>query len=160
MRGGANTKMRTITKLRRSTRGLSPIFATLILIAIAVIAGIIVYMYTSGTLASMMGGGTAGQEKVAIQAVNPQSDTQLVFYAQSTGGGNVVIDSVIIKFAGNSSVAVVYTAAVTNPDIITADLTAVTITTSATDMALNENYVLTVVSESGGSFVSSSFKGI
>ena len=38
---------------RRNLKGISPIFATLILIAIAVIAGVVVYMFTSGTLASM-----------------------------------------------------------------------------------------------------------
>ena len=40
-------------RLIKSKRAISPIFAALILIAIAVIGGIVVYMFTSGTLASM-----------------------------------------------------------------------------------------------------------
>jgi flagellin-like protein len=72
-RGRCKEKMKSF---RKSTRGLSPIFATLILIAIAVIAGIVVYMFTSGTLASMTGGGTAGQEKVAIQGVDITTTVQ------------------------------------------------------------------------------------
>src|SRR5512136_383915 len=98
-----------MTKLRRSTRGLSPIFATLILIAIAVIAGIIVYMFTSGTLATMLGGGTAGQEKVAIQAVSNSTSAldEWNVYAKSTGGGPVTIDGAIVKDAGGIVVEVV-----------------------------------------------------
>src|SRR5512136_228146 len=92
-----------MTKLRRSTRGLSPIFATLILIAIAVIAGIIVYMFTSGTLSTMLGGGTAGQEKVAIQAVS-YGTTGITVYAQATSGGPVSVTSVIIKDSGGNVV--------------------------------------------------------
>ena len=72
-------------KPRRSTRGLSPIFATLILIAIAVIAGIVVYMFASGTIATLTGGGTAGQEKIAIQSASGTT-TSLTLLAQSTGG--------------------------------------------------------------------------
>ena len=54
----------------RNIKAISPIFATLILIAIAVIAGVVVYMFTSGTLATMTGGGTAGQEKITVQAAS------------------------------------------------------------------------------------------
>ena len=79
-----------MTKFRRSTRGLSPIFATLILIAIAVIAGIVVYMFTSGTIASMTGGGTAGQEKAAVQGVDVAGAASVV-YAQNTGGVTISI---------------------------------------------------------------------
>ena len=57
------------TKLMKNKKAISPIFASLILIAIAVIAGIVVYAFTSGTIATMTGGGTAAQEKVMVQAV-------------------------------------------------------------------------------------------
>jgi flagellin-like protein len=52
-------------KLRNNKRGLSPILAVLILIAIAVVAGIITYMLTSSYLATMTGRG-AGQENVLL----------------------------------------------------------------------------------------------
>ncbi len=55
----------------RNLKAISPIFATLILIAIAVIAGVVVYMFTSGTLATMTGGGTAAQEKFQFKQSNP-----------------------------------------------------------------------------------------
>ena len=61
--------MNSFKKFIKNSKAISPIFATLILIAIAVIAGVVVYMFTSGTLATMTNGGTAGQEKVSVQAV-------------------------------------------------------------------------------------------
>ena len=61
--------MNNLRKFMKNRKAISPIFATLILIAIAVIAGVVVYMFTSGTLATMTGGGTAAQEKVSVQAV-------------------------------------------------------------------------------------------
>src|SRR4030067_3693794 len=96
--GRCKEKMKSF---RKSTRGLSPIFATLILIAIAVIAGIVVYMFTSGTIASMTGGGTAGQEKVAVQGVDPVA---LDAFAQNTGSTHVTITDYIIKDASGNIV--------------------------------------------------------
>jgi archaeal type IV pilus assembly protein PilA len=150
-RGGAGQKMRAITKLRRSTRGLSPIFATLILIAIAVIAGIIVYMFTSGTLAAMMGGGTAGQEKVAVQGVN-KSSTPPAALAQNTGSDVVTISGWAIKDANGNIVsqnAAGYTAVSLNAGVVTS----VPITLPSG----SGSFTVTLISQKGGSFVSPSF---
>lgn len=145
-----------MTKLRRSTRGLSPIFATLILIAIAVIAGIIVYMFTSGTLAAMMGGGTAGQEKVNIQAISGVSSSgAITLYAQSTGGGDVVLDSAIIKdSAGN----VIFVDVGPTGGPIKPDLTTISVAAGTGKLTAGHTYTVTLVSTAGGSFVSPSFK--
>jgi flagellin-like protein len=144
--------MRTITKLRRSTRGLSPIFATLILIAIAVIAGIIVYMFTSGTLASMLGGGTAGQEKVAIQSAQGSVASGVTVYVQSTGGGSVALDGAILKNAAGTVVdSVTGLTSTINPA-----LTSITIAVNPT--TVGDTYTVTLISKAGGSFVSPSFK--
>jgi flagellin-like protein len=143
-----------INKMRRNTRALSPIFAVLILIAIAVIAGIVVYMFTSGTIASMTGGGTAGQEKVAIQAVEASAGgATLTVYAQSTGGGSVVLDSAILK---DSDGLVVGTYTVTGT--LTDSLAPIAVTATAGDLVQGDLYTVTLVSAAGGSFVSPSFK--
>jgi len=142
-------------KSRKSIRGLSPIFATLILIAIAVIAGIIVYMFTSGTLASMLGGGTTGNEKVAIQAVS-NATTTLSVWAKSTAGTDVDIDAVIIKDSGGATLAVI---PLTTPVRLPKDgtLTKVDATVVVTYFVKPGVYTATLTSKNGGSFVSSSF---
>jgi flagellin-like protein len=141
-----------IVKLRRHVKALSPIFAVLILIAIAVIAGIIVYMFTSGYLGTMMGGGTAGQEKVAIEAV--QATTTDVFaYAKSTGGGPVNIMEAILK----DSAGLVEDVDEGVDQILPADGTLVNVTCSFA-LVSGDLYTVTLVSEEGNQFVSPTFK--
>ena len=133
----------------KSRRALSPIFATLILIAIAVIAGIVVYMFTSGTIAAMTGGGTAGQEKAAIQGVNAVNATVL---AQNTGGVDITINTWILKSA-DGNIVDQGAVSVLLPTVGT--LTEVPIDLS--NAVASQSYTVTLVSTKGGSFVSSSF---
>ena len=140
-----------LTRLRRSKKALSPIFAVLILIAIAVIAGIVVYMFTSGTIASMTGGGTAGQEKAAVQGVNPAAGE---VYAQNTGGVAIVITNATIKDASGNIVATVDVA----PDVtLPTDGSLQTVDVAMTGTTIGQSYTVTLISTKGGSFVSSSF---
>jgi len=144
---------RRIAKLRRDVKALSPIFAVLILIAIAVIAGIIVYMFTSGYLSTMMGGGSAGQEKVAIESVQVGNGT-ITLWAKSTGGGDVEITEVILRDLHGNQIGA--------PDDVTATLTADgNLVGVVADFSLEAGTVYTaaLVSKVGNQFVSPSFKG-
>ena len=136
----------------RNLKAISPIFATLILIAIAVIAGVVVYMFTSGTLATMTGGGTAAQEKVSVQAVSTNS-TGFTAYAQSTSGSVVKITNAIIK---DSSGVVLSTVAVGGTPVSLTSGQLVSVTGLYTFTSGN-SYTITLVSQAGGNFVSSSF---
>ncbi len=92
------------TKLLRSKKAISPIFASLILIAIAVIAGIVVYMFTSGTIGGLTSGGTAAQEKAAVQGVGSITTTSFDVYASYVSGGNVItITGAVIKNSNGQS---------------------------------------------------------
>lgn len=140
-----------LTRLLRNKKAISPIFATLILIAIAVIAGIVVYMFTSGTIASMTGGGTAGQEKVAVQGVDPNV-VPAVAYAQNTGDTPVTITSAIVKDASGN---ILTENTVTVNLAVGGALSPVQI--NLTGAIPGQSYTVTLVSSNGGSFVSSSF---
>ena len=145
------------TKLIRSKKAISPIFATLILIAIAVIAGIVVYMFTSGTIGSLTSGGTAAQEKAAVQGVQVVSATDLDVFASYVSGGNPInITGAIVKdAAGNSQIGTL--AAV---EILPVDGTLVTVdVTLAQALVSGESYSITLTSSKGGSFASSTFPG-
>jgi len=165
LHGGARKKMKTYKqqarKLIKNTKAISPIFATLILIAIAVIAGVVVYMFTSGTLATMTGQGTAGQEKMAIQTVAGVGGTSnaLTIYAQSLSGGSITLDTVIVKNSAGSVIATI-----TNTTPILTSLTTVSIATGSTattltadTLAAGSSYTVTLVTANGGNFVSPSF---
>jgi flagellin-like protein len=145
---------RYISKLRRNAKALSPVFAVLILIAIAVIAGIIVYMFTSGYLGTMMGGGTAGQEKVAIEAVESTVGT-VDAWSKSTGGGPVNITEAILK--DSSGLVVNVDTAVTN-GLLPAGGALTEVQCTFTGMTSATLYTVTLVSKEGNQFVSPTFK--
>lgn len=152
-----------IKKLRRNAKALSPIFAVLILIAIAVIGGIVIYMFTSGYLGTMMGGGSAGQEKVAIEAVQADAATGVVtVYVKSTGGGDAIVQDGILKDAAGQVIEVVTLGTeVTLPadgTLTTVDFTGLD-DFALTSMDVGYTYTVTLVTQAGNQFVSPSFKG-
>jgi len=150
----------------KNTKGISPIFATLILIAIAVIAGVVVYMFTSGMLAGMTGQSSAGQEKITIQSAqykvvdsNPDTVTLLV---QCTSGPQPVPQSIIIKDAMGNTVTtgtISYNPATPAPTANAWANGAIVsvVGTLATDIPVDGSYTATLVTAAGGSFVSPSF---
>jgi len=137
------------TKLRRNSKALSPIFATLILIAIAVIAGIVVYMFTSGYVSTMTGTTAAGQEKVAVTGVDPAKS---LVYAQNTGSQTVTIVQALVK---DTSGNVVGTPDNTGGDINAGNVQSISFLT--TGLNSGSSYTVTLISSKGGNFVSPSF---
>ncbi|MGD0451797.1 MAG: archaellin/type IV pilin N-terminal domain-containing protein [Candidatus Bathyarchaeia archaeon] len=139
---------------KRSLKGISPIFATLILIAIAVIAGVVVYMFTSGTLATMTGGGTAAQEKVTVQGVAYAGTpaTKISVYAENTGTGTVTVNGMIIKDSAGNTLQLA--TALTNPGLDAGVLQ--TVGGTITALPSGTAYSVTLTTTKGGSFVSSS----
>ena len=149
--------MKKMKSFRRSRKGISPIFATLILIAIAVIAGVVVYMFTSGTLATMTGGGTAGQEKVAVQSASVATgDTAITVYYQSTGGPIPTVTSLVVKDSSGNSVETITAIGGGATPTGTGALTQLT-ATAAPALTSGTAYTVTLVTKAGGSFVSPSF---
>lgn len=145
-----------LSKLFKSKKAISPIFASLILIAIAVIAGIVVYMFTSGTIGTLTGGGAAAQEKAAVQGVAYDTDTDvLTIYATCVEGGPITITGCIVKDMDGTTVG-----SPTTSGTLLADGTLATIATATTGITWdpNEQYTVTLTSANGGAFVSSSFK--
>ena len=75
--------MRTITKIRRSIRAVSPVISVLLMIAIAVIASLVAYAWVMGYL-----GGRTEQTGNQINIQSYKTGTNLI-YVQNTGQGTV-----------------------------------------------------------------------
>lgn len=74
---------------------ISPIIATLLLIAIAVAAGIVVYVYTSSLAGSLtQGGGQQVSDQVSMDAYSFSTLTSPSFVLRDVGGSTVTISSV------------------------------------------------------------------
>jgi flagellin-like protein len=91
--------MRRITKVKRSVRAISPVIATLLMIAIAVVAALVAYAWVIGYMGSTTS--KAGQA-IQIQSITTDQANQLVVYVQNVGQGEVVLDS---GYVNNDQVA-------------------------------------------------------
>ncbi len=162
MKGRCKENMKNF---RMNRKGISPIFATLILIAIAVIAGVVVYAFTSGMLSGMTANSSAGQEKITVQSAS-YSGGVVTVWLQSTGGPNPVINSLILKDSSGNTVAnlglassgsVAPTPSLANGALSAGTLYTIKSGTYSGTPALSGSYTVTVITNAGGNFVSPSF---
>ena len=78
-----------INKIKKSIRAISPVISVLLMIAIAVVASLVAYMWMMGYI----GGKTTQVGKaVLIQSMANDTSGHLVVYAQNVGQGNVNFD--------------------------------------------------------------------
>ncbi len=84
-----------------ASRAIAPIIATLLLIAIAVAAGIIVYVFTTSIAGNLtQGGGQQVSEQVSMDAYTyPSAGTAPVIVLRNVGSGAVTLSQ--IYFDGN-----------------------------------------------------------
>ena len=144
-----------MNRILRKQRALSPIFATLILIAITVGAGIMVYMFSSGYLATMMGSGNKN-ENVAIEAIQ-YSGTTLNAWSKSLSGA-VKISEALIKDSTGATVQVIATAGITAGSDLPATGTLTNVTMTVAALTSGNTYTVTLISSAGNQFVSAAFK--
>ena len=138
--------MRKITKIRKSVKAISPIIATLLLIAIAVVAALVVYAWVMGYIG--VNTSKSGQA-LQIQSYTSGVDNKhVVIYVQNVGqgttqlpaSGSVYIDNQMAPIASSVSIGPGQTAT------IIADLTGTTLT-----WTVGQQITVKVVA-SGGTF--------
>jgi len=140
-----------IGKFKLNKRAVSPVIATLLMIAIAVAASIIVYVWSIGLLGGLMGGGGSQvKEQLIMEAYNWSGNGTLTFTLRNVGSSSVTVDSVYL--GGNpldTDVGTAIPIGATQPFSYTA-------ATGYTDGAA---YTLKIVSATGGVFTFSVIKG-
>lgn len=147
----------------------SPIIATLLLIAIAVAAGIIVYVFTSSITGNLtQSGGQQVSDQVSMDAYSFGTLTNPVFVLRNVGGSSVTITSVY--FDGNLCQAsgVTCTAAPTfttggtgqcaaGPVCATGEYVSTSLTVSS--QTSGTSHLIRVVTSDGGTFTFSMIAG-
>jgi flagellin-like protein len=94
------------TKFKRSIKAISPVIATLLMIAIAVVASLVVYAWVTGYIGGTTS--TAGKA-IQIQSMAVNQDGNLVVYVQNVGQGAVelkpdqslYVNSSLVPFTAN-----------------------------------------------------------
>jgi archaeal type IV pilus assembly protein PilA len=147
--------MNNYKRFIKNAKAISPIFATLILIAIAVIAGVVVYMFTSGFLAGNTANTGAAQEKMTIQG-SSGTTTTVTLYASAAAGSNPVLNGILVKDGTGNTVATV-SAITSTYDWTNGQLNTITETLAGGPLVSGNAYTATLTTAAGGSFVSPSF---
>ena len=145
---------------RRNHKAISPIFATLILVSIVVIASTVVFTFTSGTFATMTDNGSGATERVFILAAqitaNGTGNGVVSVYAESKNGINVTVSSIKIKDATGKVVTTV-APSTTSPYSKNLPSSGALVQIGSGHLTLigvakGNVYTLTVISTKGGSF--------
>ena len=97
------TKKSLIQRLHQTSEGnqrtaVSPVIATLLLIAIAVAAGIVVYIFVSGLTSNLTAGGGGKQVLNSLSVTASDASSQkgigvIYLFVQNTGPSQIVLDS-------------------------------------------------------------------
>ncbi len=137
--------MKIFGKKIPSRRAVSPVIATLLMIAIAVAASIIVYVWAIGLLGGLMGsGGSQVKEQLIMEAYNWNAATSLTFTLRNVGSSAVTVASV---YLGGTALA---TGLSTTVNI--GGTSAFSYSPSGSSYTSGAAYTLKVVSSSGGVF--------
>jgi len=92
-----------IGKFRVSKKAVSPVIATLLMIAVAVAASVIVYVWSAGLLGTLMGGGGAQvKEQVIVEAYDWPTSDNLNLYVRNVGSSEVKIVAIYVGGTPNS----------------------------------------------------------
>ena len=141
--------MKTFKSFSQNLKAISPIFATLILIAIAVIAGVVVYMFTSGYLAGMAGQTTSVKDQLAVPAA---STTGVV--VTNMGSKDAIVTMLVLKDDSGQTVGTPVMIAVIDGTVEPEETLPISGALVPTDAG---TYTVTVLTAGGGSFVSAPF---
>ncbi len=130
-----------IGKFRVSKRAVSPVIATLLMIAVAVAASVIVYVWSAGLLGTLMGGGGAQvKEQVILEAYDWPGSASLKLYLRNVGSSPVKVVAIYVGGTQNTVAIDIAVKAGATTGLLNGPYTAGTA------------YVVKLVTETGGVF--------
>ena len=136
-----------IGKFRVSKKAVSPVIATLLMIAVAVAASVIVYVWSAGLLGTLMGGGGAQvKEQLILEAYSWPAGT-LTLFLRNVGSTDV---KVVEVYVGGTA------GGVADTTILIKQSQSIPITISG---SAGTAYTVKVVTETGGVFSFSCIAG-
>ena len=141
--------------------GLSPIFATLIILAVVTVLFIPVFIWATGTTSetqsSWEASGLTATERIVVEEVNLRAGLEsCTIYVRNIGKTVASVDNVVIYLSDGTGVMYVYSRSdspqtfIASPDsALQGDLITVTFATVGFTPALNEVYTVKVVTTRG-----------
>jgi len=131
-----------IGKFKVSKKAVSPVIATLLMIAVAVAASVIVYVWSAGLLGTLMGGGGAQTKEQLILEAYDWTGANLVLYVRNVGSTDVTLAAIYV--AGEQEPATNVIAVKTGVQVTLTGLTATYTSGTA--------YTIKMITVTGGVF--------
>jgi flagellin-like protein len=146
--------------MKRSTKAISPIFATLIILAVVTVLFIPVFIWATGTSSeteeSWQLSGIIATERIVIEEVNLKANiNNCTIYVRNIGKTTVSVNNVLISLSNDTSSLHVYTKTApptltTFPNsVIQGDLITVTISDLTFNPSSNQTYTVQVFTHRG-----------
>ena len=134
-------------------KAVSPVISVLLMVAVAVAAAILVYVWSMGLIGTLQtGGGSQTREQIELDAYNWKT-ADLILYLRNVGASDVVVDAVYV--AGE-----VVSSAMSVTVIVQGPVVPVTLTPPGSiTLASGVAYTIKVVTKSGGVFTFSCIYG-
>jgi flagellin-like protein len=147
--------LRIVTNLNnKNNKAISPIFATLIILAVVTVLFIPVFIWATGTTSETQDSwtlsGTIATERIVLEEVNLKTgSTSCTIYVRNIGKTTVSIDNIFISLSDGSGALHVYSQSGGYPSftsspisVIQGDLITVTISNLGFSPASNETYTV------------------
>jgi flagellin-like protein len=142
-----------IGKLKVNRKAVSPVIATLLMIAIAVAASILVYVWSMGIIGTLQtAGGEQTKEQVILEAYDWTDPDKLVLYLRNTGSTDVTIAGV---YVGGKD----YSPATGVPISLGGEAKSIEISTSDLDVTAGQSVIVKIVTKTGAVFSYAVVKG-
>ena len=134
----------------RERRGVSPVIAVLLLIAIAVAAGILVYVWVSGLVGTLTStGGAQTTEQLELEAYDWTTTSTLTLYVRNVGGSKIIIDEIYVQEVGGS---IINHITGTSIEVSVGSTETITITNFSTNPTTGATYVVKIITKTGAIF--------
>ena len=131
-------------------KAVSPVISVLLMVAVAVAAAILVYVWSMGLIGTLQtGGGSQTREQIELDAYN-WTTTTLYLHLRNVGASDVIVDAVYI---GGEKATVTPTSLVVLGGAVKVDVTPVG------SFTVGVAYTIKVVTKSGGVFTFSCIYG-
>jgi len=134
-------------------KAVSPVISVLLMVAVAVAAAILVYVWSMGLIGTLQtGGGSQTREQIELDAYNWKT-ADLILYLRNVGASDVVVDAVYV--AGEVVSSGMGVTVIVQGPVVPVTLTPPGSITLASGVA----YTIKVVTKSGGVFTFSCIYG-
>jgi len=137
-----------ILKRFKNKKAISPVIAVLLMIAIAVAASILVYVWSMGLVGALQGtGGQQTREQLIVEAYNAKTTATWTLYVRNVGPTNVQIAAVYVEGASAGFAGAITTLTPGATEALT-----VTVPTAAVTINPGAAYTVKIVTTSGAVF--------